>query len=219
MKKRVIWIFVLVFIMTLLIGCEKQSMPETATTEATLLTEDELAYFNGDLFFNGDYLNIRNQFLSSLYDEPADIDLFQLFYCGSGIVETITEDELKATMEKCGMAGSPDYIPCPCEKISCSKMNEILIEYMGIALADTNEIGLDNFVYLPEYNAYYFFHGDTNYRGHINFSSGECEGDTVRLFYNDEFFCDGNKVLTLQKRNGAYLFVANQRVESEIATE
>jgi hypothetical protein len=219
MKKRVIWIFVLVYTMTLLIGCGRQGTPETAATEATLLTEDELAYFNGDLFFNGDYLNIRNQFLSSLYDEPVDIDLFQLFYCGSGIVETITEDELKAVMDKGGMAGSPDCIPCPCEKISCSNMDKMLTENMGIALADTNEIGVDNFICLPEYNAYYFFHGDTNYRRKINFSSGEREGDTVRLFYNDEFFCDGNKVLTLQKRNGAYLFVANQRVESEIEAE
>lgn len=48
------------------------------------LSEEELAYFNGDGFFNGDYLNIRNQFLSSTYAAPEEIDLFQLFYCGDG---------------------------------------------------------------------------------------------------------------------------------------
>ena len=38
------------------------------------LSEEELAYFNGDGFFNGDYLNIRNQFLSSTYVRAEEID-------------------------------------------------------------------------------------------------------------------------------------------------
>lgn len=49
------------------------------------LSEEELAYFNGDAFFNGtDGINIRNQFLSSTYAAPEEIDLFQIFYCGDG---------------------------------------------------------------------------------------------------------------------------------------
>lgn len=218
MKKIILWIFILVCIMTMLVGCGKQITPETTTTEAISLAEDELAYFNGDSFFNGNYMNIRNQFLSSLYDEPANIDLFELFYCGSGIVETMTEDELTAVMTKSGIADSIDDLPCACEKISHSHMDEILSECMGITLDDTNEIRLEHFVYLSQYDAYYCFHGDTNYRASINFSSGEREGDEIRLFYNDKFFCDGYKVLTLQEKNGAYLFVANQKLESETAT-
>lgn len=218
MKKSIIWILVLICAMTLLVGCEKQKILETTTTEAISLTEYELGFFNGDSFFNGDYLNIHNQFLSSVYDKPANIDLFGLFYSGSGSVETITEDELKIVMEKTGIEGSIDDLPCDCEKISSSNMNKVLTECMGITLADTNKIGLDRFVYLSQYEAYYHFHGDTNYRRKINFSRGEREGDIVRLFYNDGLFCDGYKVLTLQERNGAYLFVANQKVESETVT-
>lgn len=204
-----VWIFALICLMTLMAGCGEQLAPETTTAQATSLTEGELAYFNGDSFFNGDYLNIPNQFLSSLYDEPADIDLFQLFYCGSGIVETITKDELTDVMAQSGIEGSIDDLQSPCEKISGSRMDEILTEYMGITLADTNKIGLDNFVYLSQYDAYYFFHGDTNYRPNINFSSGERKGDVIRLFYNDEFFGDGFKVLTLREKDGAYMFVSN----------
>lgn len=218
MKKIMLWIFTLVCIMTLLLGCGKQVTPEDTTTAAISLAEDELAYFNGDSFFNGNYFNIRNQFLSSLYDEPANIDLFELFYCGSGIAETITEEELTAVMAKRGITGSIEDLPIPCEKISYSNMDKILTEYMGITLDDTNEIRLEHFVYLSQYDAYYHFHGDTNYRANINFSSGEREGDTIRLFYNDKFFCDGYKVLTLKEKNGAYLFVANQKLESETAT-
>lgn len=206
-----VMIIILAVSMVALVGCDNQE--QTLPAEATSLTEDELSYFNGDLFFNGDYLNIHNQFLSSLYDEPADIDLFQLFYCGSGIAETITEDELKAVMVKNEMTGRIDDLPCPCEKISRLNMDEILTKCMGITLTDTNEIGLDHFTYLSQYDAYYYFHGDTNYRGNINFSSGEREGNVVRLFYNDGFVSDGDKALTLQEKNGEYLFIANQKVE------
>lgn len=116
-------------------------------------------------------------------------------------------------MEKRGMTGNIDSIPTPCKKISRSNMDEIFTKGMGVKLSDTNEIGLDNFVYLSEYDAYYDFHDDTNYRGSINFSSGEREGDVVRLFYNDEFFADGYKVLTLQEKDGKFLFIANQKIE------
>ncbi len=219
MKKFIVWIFALGCLMTLLGGCGEQLTSKTILMETTRLTEDELAYFNGDTFFNGDYLNIRNQFFSSLYDEPADIDLFGLFYCGSGIAETITEDELTAVMDKSGIEGSIETLPCPCEKISRSNMDKILKEYMDVTFSDTNKIGLENFVYLQEYDAYYFFHGDTNYRGNIKFSNGERKGDIVRLFYDDEFFGDGHKVLTLQGKNDAYLFVANQMFDSATMSE
>lgn len=219
----------MVCIITLLAGCEKQVKPAATTTEApaateestaakpTELTEAELAWFNGDSFFNGEYLNIRNQFLSSIFNKPANIDLFSLFYCGSGNDETFAEGELKAVMEKAGMEGSVEDLPCGCEKVSRSNMDKILSEHMGITLADTNKTGLDHFVFLSQYDAYYHFHGDTNYRGQISFSGGEREGDLVRLFYQDEFFGDGYKILTLREKNGVYLFVANQMDESENA--
>lgn len=68
-----------------------------------------------------------------------------------------------------------------------------------------------------EYDAYYHFHGDTNYRTNISFFSGEREGNVIRLFYNDNFLGDGDKVLTLQEKNGGYLFVANQMSDEAVA--
>lgn len=195
----------LIFSVFVLVACDSQE-----ETEVSSLTDAELAYFNGNLLFNGDYMNIHNQFLSSLYDKPADINLFELFYCGSGLDETITDDELMAVLEKQGNAISLDEIPCPCEKNSSSNMDKILIEHMDIKLDDTKEIGLENFVYLSDYDAYYHFHGDTNYRSNINFSKGEHEGDLIRLFYSDGFFADGDKVLTLREKDGEYLFISNQ---------
>lgn len=201
----------LVFSIFSLVGCnnQKEPLPE----EVKALTEDELNYFNGDSFFNGDDFNINNQFLSSLYAEPADINLFELFYIGNGLEETITDEELIKFMEKRQMTGSIDNLPTPCEKNSRKNMDEILTKSMGLTLADTNKVGLDQFAYLSDYEAYYHLHGDTNYRLEISFSGGERKGDIIQLFYDDRFFADGEKVLTLQEKDGKYLFVANQKME------
>ncbi|OQB14304.1 MAG: hypothetical protein BWY15_01159 [Firmicutes bacterium ADurb.Bin193] len=173
------------------------------------LSDKELAYFNGNDFFNGEDFNIRNQFLSSTYSAPEKINLFHLFYCGNGLEENYpTEEEKVAVVNYNEWAAMPD---CPCEKNSRAKMDEILTKYMGITLADTEKTGLDKMTYLPEYDAYYHFHGDTNYRPAITFSAGEREGDIIRLFYDDTFMSDGNKVLTLREKDGSYLFVSNQK--------
>jgi hypothetical protein len=175
----------------------------------TPLTAEELSYFNGNEFFNGEYMNIRNQFLSSLYDAPEKIDLFQLFYCGSGLEETLTKAEKTAVIEYNGWEADPD---CACEKISRADMDAVLLKYTGLPLEGTDKIGLNEFTYLKEYDAYYYYHGDTNYRMEISFSGGEREGDIIRLFYNDTYMGGGSKVLTLREKNGGYLFVSNQKV-------
>ena len=56
------------------------------SAESHSLTGDELTYFNTE-FFNGDTGNFHNQFLSCLYESPADIDLFDLLYDGEEAVE------------------------------------------------------------------------------------------------------------------------------------
>jgi len=153
-------------------------------------------------------MNIRNQFLSSLYNTPEKIDLYELFYCGSGHYAYPTEAEIAALIAQMGWNGAPE---CGCDKISRTDMDAVLKKYMGLTLADTDKTGLNKFAYLKQYDAYYHFHGDTNYRMKIYFSSGEREGDIIRLFYTDTFMADGNKVLTLRKTNGGYLFISNQK--------
>lgn len=194
---------VMVLIMTFVSGCTYIGV---SNEKITPLTDNELSYFNGDEFFNGEYLNIRNQFLSSIYESPEKIDMFQLFYCGSGIEEFPTEAERAAVVAYNGWDMEPD---CACEKISRSNMESVLDKYMGRTLAFTEKVGLENFTYLEEYDAYYYYHGDTNYRMEIIFSGGEREGEIIRLFYDDVFFSDGKKILTLREKDGSYLFVSN----------
>ncbi|HZX21478.1 MAG TPA: M56 family metallopeptidase [Clostridia bacterium] len=173
------------------------------------LTAEELGYFNSDEFFNGEYMNIRNQFLSSLYNIPEKIHLFNLFYCGSGLGEIPTEAEKSAIVKYNNWDMEPD---CACTKISRANMDAVLTKYMGLTLADTEGIGLGDFTYLEQYDAYYVYHGDTNYRMQVSFSGGEREGDTIRLSYDDSFTNEGEIVLTLREQGDTYIFVSNEKV-------
>ena len=57
------------------------------------LTGEELAWFNEDFFNQGDSPCMPNQFLTCLYDSPEEIDLFQLFYNGTGEPEAMDETD------------------------------------------------------------------------------------------------------------------------------
>lgn len=213
MKKLCVLVLGLLFICSLG-GCS----PQKDTAAATPLTDEELAFFNGTEFFNQEAdgnavgFNIRNQFLSSTYDEAKNINLFELFYSGTGLDDALSNEESLAAMESMDLGTDPERLNCALRKISVANMNAILLEHMSLALKDTAQVGLDGFGYASAYEAYYTLHGDTNYRSLVHFSRGEREGDLLRLFYTDDFFADGEKVLTLQEKEGSYLFISNQAI-------
>lgn len=190
-------------------GCiPEEDNDQNNSPQITSLSAEELEYFNGDEFFNGEYMNIRNQFISSLYDVPEEINLVELFYCGSGSEESPTEEERNAVVAHNNWEMEPD---CACIKVSRINMDTVLIDNMGLGLADTEKIDLECFTYLKQYDAYYLYHGDTNYRMNISFFDGEREGNIIRLFYDDEFMDEGEKILTLREYGETYLFVSNQK--------
>lgn len=182
------------------------------------LSEEELAYFNGDGFFNGDYLNIRNQFLSSTYAAPEEIDLFQIFYCGDGDADYAAPPDgvdpvaLEAAMQAAEGGDAPD---CPATILTTAQMDKVLEEYLGLTLAETGQVGLEHFTYLPDFDVYFYYHGDTNYRGSVTFTGGERRGELVRLTYDDTFMGDGYKQVTLRERGEGWQFVSNLAVQTE----
>lgn len=167
------------------------------------LSQEELRFFNEE-FFNGDYLNIRNQFLSSVYETAADVNLFELFYCGTGWDEAMPEEE-RAAFQAAGGFTETDVT-----KVSTAGADLVLTEYLGLALAETNRVGLDRFTWLEDYDAYYLAHGDTNYRMEVAISSGERKDGLICLYYDDTFFQNGWKCVTLRETaEGGYQFVSN----------
>ena len=172
------------------------------------LTGAELTYF-AEEWFNGDDFNIRNQFLNSLYDRPEDIDLYNLFYCGSGLPETISDQELA---EEGNWAADGELI-CPLEKNSRANMDAVLTQYAGLTVEETNQVGLEGFSYREEYDAWYHAHGDTNYYPQVDITAGRRQGDLIHLYYRETFRPDRGDwgCVTLRDLgDGNYWFASNQ---------
>lgn len=186
------------------------------------LTTEELQVFNNKVF-NGDGFNMRNQLLFLAVEAPKDykqIDLYQLFYNGTGSFEPYTEEERRAVAEA-GYGGEDPEV----DLIKCSRdqMDAVLKEYLGLSLDETDQWGLDQFTYLEEYDAYYTFHGDTNYPGEVTFTSGEWKDGKVLLYYEGSGFPglrSGNgemnmvssspACVTLEpQKDGGYRFLSN----------
>ena len=122
------------------------------------LTGEELSFFNTQ-FFNSQTTNesggvqhtLHNQFLTCLYAGPQDINLYDLFYDGGGIREAPSQEEL----EQLGVLAEDGSQICPTDKFTRADMDAFLLENTGLTLAQTNQVDLDAFDYLPEYDAYY----------------------------------------------------------------
>jgi len=157
------------------------------------LSLEELAYFNGADFFNGEKMNICNQFLNSLYSSPEEIDLFRLFCIGNGPeTKQATDDEIIELLAYKDLREEPIG---KCKKADCGEIESILTKYTGLTLGRTKKKGLENMTYLEKFNAYYYYNDDTSFRGTVYFYSGIMKGQFVRLFYNDEFYGMAKKSL------------------------
>ena len=91
----------------------------------------------------------------------------------------------------------------------------VLRYFQGLTLAETGQVGLEHFTYLPGFDVYFYYHGDTNYRGSVAFTGGERRGELVRLTYDDTFMGDGYKQVTLRERGEGWQFVSNLAVQTE----
>lgn len=177
------------------------------SVEITPLTAEEIAWFNTE-FFNGDDFNIHNQFIASLYEKPMDVDLYELFYLGAGDGVRVSYDseEYRAVLAAAGLDQDPD---CGCEKIGVSAMDRVLTENMGLTLAGTSGIGLDQMIFVERYDAYYHFHGDTNYLGVTVDEGYRDEAGNVWLKYTCLTWYESERLLQLRKEGDGYLFVSN----------
>lgn len=190
-------------------GTEQTSPEEKGEPASSPLTGEELAWFN-QVFFgvvvdqNGALcVNIRCQFLTSSYANPAQIDLFELLYNGLGTGESLLSPE---EME---LVGSE---VCPTDKLPVEAINGLLLTYTGLTLEETEQVGLDRFPYLEAYDSYYHTHGDTNWPGSSPIQYGSRNGDRIALYHRLMAGASesGWMCLTLQdKGDGNYWFVSN----------
>lgn len=94
--------------------------------------------------------------LTSSYRDPREIDLSKLFYNGLyDASNVITEEERTAVSQENPLADHLDII-----KITRTQMDEVLQMLTGLTLDETDKVGLDQFVYLKDFDAYYLVHSD-----------------------------------------------------------
>lgn len=192
------------------------------------LTQEELDYFNGAFFTEpcGRGENRRRQFLTCLYDNPRNIELYPLLYNGTGLPEEITDEDrqfMEYALESAG-PGEPSFV-----KLSVQNIEAFLLENTGLSAQDNLRDWEGNFWWNEDKSAYYnlyFKDGVDPLRDlePVTFASGTREGGTVRLYYQGTLYSDsqmfsmsartvsrGLLCLTLrEKPEGGWWFVSNE---------
>lgn len=189
------------------------SVADSSSAGAEQLTQAQLDWFQ-NTFFNGANSAPDNQgnpshskFLTSLYDSPEEIDLFELLYCGTGQNEDVTKKEA-AALSNMGV-----WSDCDCTKNSTANIDSFLEKNTGLTLGETNKTGLEWLTYLPDYDAYYFYHGDSNALFPVIDGGWTNADGTVSLTYDPQTGLGNYRCVTLAPQgDDTYWFVSNMEV-------
>ncbi len=195
-------------------GCTSTN-GEDGESEIVPLTAEELEYYK-EIFEptpadeQGNVtINPLNHFFTSYYEKPEDINLaeFLRYYPSEEVVIEEAEFEALKNAENWpfGKDITQDEMPVPIHKFPADVVDEALKQHMGIGLDDLSGVGMDELVYLEEYDAFYNFTSDAGFATFVPVS-GEKEGDIVRLYSE-------NAVLTLKIQDDGFLFVSHQPKE------
>ncbi len=184
----------------------KETAKETAKEETEETTE-EVVKDPEVLFFDTFFKDRGNRgFLYSEYKQPQDINLDELYYTGAGLEQhSMEEEERTAYEEASGWRIQYDMI-----RLTAGQINQHLQEKTGLTLKQMNT-KFENWIYLPDYDCYYFQVSDTNDIFDECTEVIHLDSSTVQVKYN----CIDKKsgVVTLKKQGEEYLFLANEYEE------
>lgn len=168
--------------------------PRVGQMQALLEWKSENRFYNGAL--------------TSVYGDPADVDLFYLFYGGfKDESQEPTEQETELLEGKLGQHWKEmDLIRLPVEKIDA-----VLTDLFGITLEQTNGVGLENLVYLEETDCYYHCITGAHYADlTVVYVRSEYEGYFL-VHYSTPY--NGNFAVKLMPReDGSYQILSNTKV-------
>ena len=187
---------------------QKPTDPAPTETLPTQPTDPRIAEFQNLLTWSSEK-HFYNDALTSVYDNPADVDLQMLFYDGfKDESQSPTELELELLEGKMGQFWKEmDLIRLPADK-----MEAVLTELFGITLDETNGIGLDNLVYLEETDCYYMAHSGTHYADVTVVYVETLEDGTMMVQYSAKSY--GNYVVKLKPtEDGGYRILSNTAID------
>ena len=159
-------------------GAAEQEQTDSVVGQEKLkeMDADELAALE-------DYLNERSSygFLHSTYEEPADIDLNQVFYTGAGFKqEKLEKKEKELLFDRISIKDTN----LPVVKVTEEQIDDLLTRKAGITYEDSNR-KLDTagtWAHIGRYKAWYSVHSDSN-QMYIKCSDAWTGGDKCIVHY------------------------------------
>ena len=159
-------------------GAAEQEQTDSVVGQEKLkeMDADELATLE-------DYLNERSSygFLHSTYEEPADIDLNQVFYTGAGFKQKKLEKKEKELLfDRISIKDTN----LPVVKVTEEQIDDLLTRKAGITYEDSNR-KLDTagtWAHIGRYKAWYSVHSDSN-QMYIKCSDAWTGGDKCIVHY------------------------------------
>lgn len=144
------------------------------------LTEEELAEYTEWIQESSNY-----GFLLSDWDDPTQIDLYEVFYTGAGIAREGTEEEEQAFMERYDQ--SEIYLDF--YAIDKADVNALLLEKVGLTYDELVVMGSEGMeeAYYAETDSFCAEYGDTNYCEFVCTDGEISEEGTIVTLY-----CDGD---------------------------
>ena len=154
-----------------------------------------------------------NWALTSLYEDPTDVNLKEMFYNGfPGESQKPTDAEWEELKDLPGFDINYDLVRLPVDK-----MNQVLTQCFGITLEDVDAAGFAGLVYLESTDCYYRMCTDV---GRVeNFKATaveELEDGTIRLYYtgNSIVLKEGEVGVAVLKPVGdGYQILSNLKAE------
>lgn len=169
---------------------------------------------------------LYNDALTSEYETAADVNLFYLFYDGfKDESQTPTGEEERLLDSKLG----PHWKELDLIRLPTDKMNAVLQEMFGITLEQTNQVGLDQLVYLEETDCYYHAVSGSHYADITVNRVEHREDGTILVYYTRNGYPAASMAVALKPNGDQYQILSNlpeveymdpaERMALEIAQE
>lgn len=190
-------------------GTETVSETETAVSGPRTLSEEELEAFT-------EYINTGDNrgnygFLLSSYSAPSDINLAEVFYSGAGLEEGRESEEERADYLE---ATGDEEIYTDLIHLTTTQLDTFLLKKTGLSYSQMkNPLP---WVYLPEWDTYYWQCGDTNYTT-FTCIEGAVSGDglyTLRFVPDYYVYGIGDCETKLKKNGTGYQFLSNRWIDN-----
>ena len=175
------------------------SETEFVPPEGTLLTDEDLAryqqMFSGQLDSYAIHsYNWYNIALAVEFDCPENVDWNIFFTNGTKRSDDPLSDAEMAFVEAGGFPMDKDI-----RRLPAAEMDAIAMQYFGLTIAESNQVGIDQILYFPDTDCYYAHGGGAILMdGFVIHSGAVLEDGTIRLYYSEPIY--GERVITLKSR-------------------